>query len=362
MEFQENLIQNCRQKLFRICVVAAIAGLLAEILVYWYHAANNSLFLPAPLYRARFIYLPAGLNLLVIVVTACFLNHKRLTCRAKNLWACILVFGLCAGMQCVHYLCRPLLLLPCIAILVTTLFADKRLTKWVSAASLISLMLTFGLSAVEFRRDDPQLGIDTLLALIITIFVCAAALLLTNYSAEQLRFSLTIYQRQKELLEECNLDPLMGIRNRRALEDRLASFTQNPPKEGLTHLLMLDIDDFKKVNDSYGHPSGDTVLVNLVETVKQNSDREHIQAFRFGGEEIVLIINDLDRYAAYELCEDIRKSFAESVYPFAPKRIVTFSGGFVSYQHGVTGNDLLKMADKALYHAKAEGKNCIVLS
>lgn len=360
MDFQETLNKKWRIELLRICILLAAIGTVTEIAIYLYDSAHNTLFLPLPLYRARFIYIPSSLNIIVILATVWVLNSARLSNRFKNTCACLLIYFLCANTQVIHYVYGPLLMLPTVAIFVSILFADKALTLGISIASLCSLGLAARQASIELRKGDPQLLTDILLAALVICISYIAAALLIRYVAEQIQYILKSNTQQKQLIEESNLDPLMGIRNRRALNQQLPKIIEGSSHAKSKHLLMLDLDDFKQINDTFGHAAGDEVLVQLATCIKQLRASDHVNAYRYGGEELVLVLEEMDKESAYMLCERLREAFSECRYSFAPSLQITFSGGFVTREGNVSAKEWIQKADSALYRAKAQGKNRIL--
>lgn len=356
MEFQENLNNKWRWNLFSICVVLAAIGSVTEIVIYLYDSAHKTLFLPLPLYRARFIYIPSTLNIIVIILTAFILRWKRLSNRTKNAAACFLIYFLCANTQCIHYVYGPLLMLPSIAIFVSILFADKILTILITIASFISLAIASYQASIELRQGDPQLLSDTGLAALVFLVSYFGASLLTNYVSQQMNYILNSNARQKKLIEECNVDPLLGINNRRALENELADICNTQSEESI--LVMIDIDDFKRVNDTYGHLYGDEVLIHLADLLKEN--KQYFSPYRYGGEEIILIMSSITLSEAYSICDQIRQNFENSKYSFSPKEKITFSAGMHHYVKGMSGTAWINSADQLMYVAKSNGKNCIM--
>lgn len=124
---------------------------------------------------------------------------------------------------------------------------------------------------------------------------------------------------------------------------------------------MLDIDHFKKVNDTYGHPMGDRVIKSLALFLKQRLRKtDHIG--RYGGEEFAVVLPDTDAQSALKVLEEIRQRFAEINYPAQPQDLsCTFSCGIAMLQPGLDGNALSKRADEALYKAKHGGRNRVEL-
>ena len=155
------------------------------------------------------------------------------------------------------------------------------------------------------------------------------------------------------------LDPLTGLFNRNALEQRLAELNGQPcsPEEGLSHALLLcDLDHFKRVNDQLGHAAGDAVLQDVAYTM-----RAALQAgdtiYRVGGEEILVILPGAGREDAIEIAERLR----HEVHERRPVGVqVTVSIGVaVSEPDVVDTDDLIARADAALYAAKASGRDTV---
>lgn len=158
-------------------------------------------------------------------------------------------------------------------------------------------------------------------------------------------------------------DPLMGIYNRRyffsIVEDKVS---RNPEKSFA--IVMVDIDNFKKVNDSWGHQFGDRVLIEMARLLKQNVDEKDCIA-RYGGEEIVIYINNVDDYkAVYNKINEIREKVSNNVVEHGDtKKSVTISLGISYYpQDGSTLEKVIGVADAMLYYAKNSGKNKVVSS
>jgi diguanylate cyclase (GGDEF)-like protein len=125
---------------------------------------------------------------------------------------------------------------------------------------------------------------------------------------------------------------------------------------------MLDIDHFKKVNDTYGHPMGDRVIKSLALFLKQRLRKtDHIG--RYGGEEFAVVLPDTGAEAAVRVLEDIRRRFAEINFPAQPHDLsCTFSCGIAELHEGMDVNTLSMRADQALYRAKHGGRNRVEVS
>ena len=165
------------------------------------------------------------------------------------------------------------------------------------------------------------------------------------------------------LKKENITDPLMNIYNRRHFEDRLAQELFKSKQLGrVLSLLIIDIDHFKQINDTYGHSKGDDVLValgHLIKTLARSSD----VVARYGGEEICIIAPETTKEASLLLAERIRHKIEESVLSTCiatqEEIRVTLSIG-ISTHNVIDKNDFIKEADHALYAAKRRGRNQVI--
>lgn len=158
--------------------------------------------------------------------------------------------------------------------------------------------------------------------------------------------------------EQAIKDPLTGLYNRIAFEERFQHEVKRWERYGSPlSLIILDIDHFKNVNDSYGHKTGDRLLKFLAD-VLQNQLRETDMLVRFGGEEFVVLSLDTDAENALTLAEKLRQTVHRCRFHFADERIpLSISCGVSSLKAGDTAESLFERADQALYSAKAEGRN-----
>jgi diguanylate cyclase (GGDEF)-like protein/putative nucleotidyltransferase with HDIG domain len=163
------------------------------------------------------------------------------------------------------------------------------------------------------------------------------------------------------LEQKSRLDELTGLFNRRYFEERLKEEVARHSRYGdVFSICMIDLDNFKAYNDVYGHPAGDILLGHIGRIIK-NSVRNVDQAFRYGGDEFVVILPQTARDSAYVVAERVRRQLAEEMEKKAIA--VTCSIGLASYPaDGMLSGELVDVADTALYHAKRTGGNRIFLS
>lgn len=166
-----------------------------------------------------------------------------------------------------------------------------------------------------------------------------------------------------QLQEQAIRDPLTGLFNRRFFSEALEKeFAKASRENTALSVIILDVDHFKKFNDTYGHKCGDFVLQALAKFLNDNVRKGDIIC-RFGGEEFVVLMPNADTDVAQERAELLRKQFEEMVVEFDGKILrCTFSAGVASFpSHASQGEPLLNLADQALYHSKANGRNCVTV-
>ncbi|GAA0773877.1 GGDEF domain-containing protein [Roseibium denhamense] len=180
---------------------------------------------------------------------------------------------------------------------------------------------------------------------------------LTNRSFKDVYAVLTYRERYKDLLETANRDPLTGVYHRRRYEEIAAQLLQ----ENLGHgrpvsMMMIDIDNFKAVNDRLGHQAGDTVLISVAQLLESNL-RSDDHLFRFGGEEFVLMSERLPVDGGISLAERLRKSILRHSEKHLSEPITVSIGVACAPEDGETLHALFKRADERLYRAKDLGRN-----
>jgi two-component system cell cycle response regulator len=169
---------------------------------------------------------------------------------------------------------------------------------------------------------------------------------------------------QRRLYETSTRDALTGLLNRAALTERLAAEVAFTRRTGTTlWLLMLDLDRFKHINDTYGHLAGDQILRTVAQRAVQVIRVEELFA-RYGGEEFVVVSRGADHSAAAALAERLRQSLQTVGVTLAGKRVsttVSIGGASLTECETADGERLLALADRRLYAAKSAGRNRVCL-
>ena len=169
-----------------------------------------------------------------------------------------------------------------------------------------------------------------------------------------------VSQQSRKLSELAVTDPLTGAFNRRRLQSDARDALQTWQRyERPSTLLLLDVDHFKSVNDSYGHEAGDRVLRALVETLEQRLRRlDHV--YRYGGEEFVALLAETDESRAIHVAEELRSHIEQA--SFLEQHPVTVSIGVCDVLQAENVDHWLNQCDRALYQAKEAGRNQVVIA
>ncbi|WP_420135172.1 sensor domain-containing diguanylate cyclase [Rhodopseudomonas sp.] len=204
-----------------------------------------------------------------------------------------------------------------------------------------------------------------LLGLVITLQIAVAVLVYFIGRERSVRDRILrlrrvqLHHRARKLAQKASTDALTGVPNRFMFDERLQEEVARSERTNAPFsLVLLDVDRFKAINDAYGHPRGDQVLVQLARTVKANVRQTDLLA-RWGGEEFVLLLIDTELAGAAEVAEKLRVLIAHT--PFEQVGTVTSSFGAAEFRPGDSPSGVLARADQALYRAKLHGRNRVEL-
>ena len=182
------------------------------------------------------------------------------------------------------------------------------------------------------------------------------------FSIEVRYMKVTLENKNLSLEQDAKFDPLTGLYNRRSFNDYLKNAINTAyGGEQPVSLIMLDIDDFKKINDTYGHNQGDIVLKEVANVLRDNV-RENDIVCRWGGEEMLILLEVSDDVAS-RVAERIRRDVESLDMLFEGIHVkVTLTLGVAEYEDGLSVRDFIEVVDKRLYYGKHHGKNMVINS
>ncbi|MCU7834581.1 MAG: GGDEF domain-containing protein [gamma proteobacterium symbiont of Taylorina sp.] len=189
---------------------------------------------------------------------------------------------------------------------------------------------------------------------------------LINSHVQLQQKTVSLEKARQQLKKLANQDPLTNLYNRRYFQDISQKLVNIAKRDGsdLT-VIMLDIDKFKNINDSYGHSTGDEVIINLANLLIEKTRESDIVA-RFGGEEFAVLLPSTDKEGAYKTADTIREVVEKQVLKVDKNISIQYTISLgVDYYDITTDNkidDALNRADKALYQAKNSGRNRVAIN
>ena len=236
-------------------------------------------------------------------------------------------------------------------------FNDRKLLK-ASFGGSVFILLCVG-CALDLEGSltlTTILNLIVLFGLAVVSFLCGRISII--FSGQNYTTIESQAQQNDRLREKVRRDQMTGLYNHNTffshLDNKLAAYS---PGEQLC-LAMLDVDNFKTINDTFGHDSGDTILICLSQILQKYCGIEHA-AYRYGGEEFAVIFNGITLEEACSITERALAEFSRYKFPFANTSI-TFSGGIARFEPGMTRDIFFETADQTLYCAKRNGKNRIL--
>ena len=227
---------------------------------------------------------------------------------------------------------------------------DQREDLYVRSTRIPELNLT--LVVIQARSPEEEAFHQLLLQSLAAAMMIGVVLMILAQA--------TLGRDQKQLETLARTDKLTGLLNRRQFELSFSELSQRAERSGTPlAAVVMDIDFFKRVNDTYGHPAGDAVLRHVSHRIACQV-RESDPLFRWGGEEFLLLLLGCDEHRARERLEAIRADLrAHPLDQNQQPLPVTLSFGLSIHQQGESSSELLQRADRALYTAKREGRDRI---
>lgn len=290
-------------------------------------------------------FIAAFFELLCITIMGCIGTYVWRTRKTEVMSVVTSIFML-GGLVIFNYILSSSILFWIYPIIMTVYFIN---TLKVSALLVTPTMLALIPLLVEEKKPIEVFSI------LITLIICQLfGFLLSRKIKEQ-------YDAMEDLV---NRDGLTGASNRRAFEERInflcdLSTRQKLKQESVVSLIILDIDNFKSINDKFGHTEGDNILRNLT-TLFQNNIRAVDQFYRYGGEEFIIIANSANALKATELAEKLRSTLESS--QLSELTLVTASFGVAELNKHEQPKRWIERADKAMYRAKRAGRNRVFIA
>ena len=263
---------------------------------------------------------------------------------------------ICSIISLFHSSFVILWLLPCFGLVYSVVFQDQVIKRIIFIVTLVAIIA----SAIVDYYASSELPLHFLaeaavIACIFSSLVYVSAKILYDFFVNAESMIEESDEKQKAYEERLKHDVLTKVYSRYYIDNYLVKMFKDLSLHKPISLAMTDIDNFKHVNDTYGHENGDEVLKRIYD-VSKSLNQESVIVARFGGEEFLFMFLDEDVTKHRVQMEEFRKAFAEQSYPFTDEHF-TISAGLVTSYGSIPFDEVLAIADKALYASKSNGKN-----
>jgi len=309
--------------------------------VIWYFAARSVLAHSPDDYLRNYIVLPAiGLFALTFFADL-FVRSHRFSLVSKEYFSITLFIIFSFYLSLTHDIARVLLASFILPIFASTVFLNVKITRWTSWISSLAVFLV-GVKIYLSGKLDSNMLMQ--IFVVCFMFLCSYLLakVLIQYGHDNLTTLIHFDNKQQNMQEQLKLDPFTGLYNRKTFDDdlpRLMEECQNAKK--YLSLAIIDIDNFKSVNDLNGHAMGDRVILYLSQMLKKIQS-ENIHAFRMGGDEFSILFKGYSTEETYSICESLRTQMASCPIRATDDELVTLSCGVVCIDPENTDLEMLK--------------------
>jgi diguanylate cyclase (GGDEF)-like protein len=321
--------------------------------------AGNLYFTRLPLksYVLHFILLPTAL--LILILLAC-----EAVFRFWNRYSevCLIVASVLMStvMFSIHFTVPPIYASLFIPGLVSVYFFEESKVPLAYGLCMVAYLIVFD---VRMEQNQASMG-DAFtmlgelgLGYFLTTQIVQRGIQIVEHLRQSIEAKQELMVRTTIMEKLAKTDLLTGLYNHLTFHEYLKDLLEQCDRCGFqVHLAIFDIDNFKKVNDIFGHRSGDIILQRVAKTIKEHVTPDDFVS-RYGGEEFAVIFTDKSKDEVFHLLDRIREAIAQCAHDELDGRCVTVSIGVNTYQRGMGKEELFKGADEALYEAKKTGKN-----
>ncbi len=353
------LESSVRRSLQRFMLIMTIVSFVLEFGLGVYFYFTDTLDQTVPHYLLIRVMLPCSINIALYLLMFFVNRSPKANDDIKNR-TCTTAFLMFSGeLSIIHSYFVPLWMLSFFILMFAGIFHDPIFHK-VQAVMCVFFVVAAGSAHIVDYPEEMEQSLESIVVCVVVgIAICYLSIKLERFSSDELLINMEITENSIKYKAGYEFDALTGVYSRGHLEEeanKVFSMTNNYAHIGVA---MLDIDNFKAVNDTYGHDNGDVVLKKLGEYLLRFNTRESFCG-RYGGEEFVIVFRNADKVEdIYEL-DNIRKLFESTKFSFRDEP-VTISIGYHIGRSDSSWESELKKADDALYESKANGKNRITV-
>lgn len=347
----ERINQRWLRLQYQTAVALVVAAMVIEGVYCIFIAGTELLATSRPLFYLKYWVIPCAANLLCILLQTAILRSKRTTQKLKIYAVSLGFVVLCFVLVAAHNLFSALYFIYAIPIVLTIVYADYWLTSWTAALCIVTRIaaeLSVVWNPVRMSVIDESVWLLNLfIGTSNLIAFCGVCMVVIVFERKKNADILLKEIERAQLLKQLQTDELTGVYNRSALNEAIAEMERHEKQAYI--FVMLDVDNFKYINDTYGHLAGDRYLAAVGEILRRNC--REAAPFRYGGDEFSIIFKGVRLKTVLRICTQIQRDLAEVAVK--EQAVLTTSIGIAARKEGMTIPALVAQADKALYQAKA---------
>jgi len=346
---------------YKTSVGLVLFAFFIECLIGWIICNTDELHTTIPIFLFKFLIMPSVLNALCIVIDYNVIHSISISQERKTYIVSLLAVVICFVIFTVHVAFSALYFIFLIPILLTMIYGNYKLTTITSISSMAAIIISefylkWDIDKVNIMDDSIRFG-DFIIILFILVAFWAISMVVIQFEREKNAASIQKEIERQQLQQRLQTDELTGICNRIALRNTIKDM-EDDESDNSYIFAMIDLDNFKNLNDSLGHLMGDHYLIEFGKILKSNCGDS--VPFRYGGDEFCVLFRNCKPNEIIETFERMQKDMKGINVGNRKEITVTASIGISVYSKGMVTSSLFINADKALYEAKTvKNKICI---
>lgn len=353
----EKTYKKWRKLLIKTNMIIILYVFLMEIIMFFVLKHYNFIYTSRKNYLVKYLLLPTLINVSCILVGS-FVEKKTPKNSGRiNYIPVIELVVVCFVLSTFHHTYSVTRMTFCVPLLTTIIFADRKMVRRIFYLCALGTILStiFGKYIVMDYNKSWEI-IETIIAVTILTGTYQISKVLIIFQQEKNNSIIQSYKQQLDMQIMLDKDQKTGLYNHTMFMNKLRECTEKCIMgEQPFALAIIDIDNFKEVNDCFGHAKGDNVITKLSEIILNKCSNRQFPA-RFGGEEFAIIFDERSANNAFEVVEEIREEFSEYVFDFSNSN-VTVSCGIATWKNPWKVENIFDNADRAMYLSKSTGKN-----
>ncbi len=306
-----------------------------------------------PIYLMKFLIIPSVLNALCILISHRVVYSKTLSQDVKIYMISIIFVVICFILFTAHSAFTALYFIFAIPMLLTTIYGDYKLTTITGVFSLVTggcseIFIKWDNDKVSIWGDGTRLG-NFLISGFVLISFLIICMVVIRFEREKNVASIQKEMERYKLQQKLQIDELTKISNRIGLRNAIRDMEEDNSNNSYI-FVMIDIDNFKRLNDSLGHVVGDQCLIEFGKILKANCGKAI--PFRYGGDEFCILFQNHTLNAVIETCKEVQENFKLIQLDGNENLPLTISVGIANYTDDISPSKLIINTDKALYESK----------